>query len=57
MSRRGTTAPDGSPVTTLHFAEILAATRENPLDVSGPVDLSIPAQGPARRRRQKEATR
>ena len=27
MSRRGTTAPDGSPVTTLHFAEILAATR------------------------------
>ena len=44
MSRRGTTAPDGGPVTTLHFAEILAATREHPLDVSGPVELSIPKE-------------
>ncbi|MFC6256070.1 (Fe-S)-binding protein [Kocuria oceani] len=27
---------------TVHFAEILASTRENPLEVSGPVELSIP---------------
>lgn len=27
---------------TLHLAEILAATRENPLDVTGPIELSIP---------------
>ena len=42
MNRRGTTTDDGTPVTTLHFAEILASTRENPLEVSGPVELSIP---------------
>lgn len=27
---------------TVHFAEILAATKDNPLDVDGPVELSIP---------------
>lgn len=37
MSRRGT------GVKTVHFAEILASTRENPLDVSGAIELSIPA--------------
>ncbi|MFI7482194.1 (Fe-S)-binding protein [Kocuria sp. M1R5S2] len=42
MARRGTAAA------TVHFAEILAATRENPLEVSGPVELSIP--GPRGRR-------
>ncbi|MGX5359075.1 (Fe-S)-binding protein [Kocuria sp. KH4] len=36
MARRGT-GPG-----TVHFAEILASTRENPLEVSGPVELSIP---------------
>jgi len=36
MSRRET------GVGTVHFAEILASTRENPLEVSGPVELSIP---------------
>lgn len=36
MSRRGT------GVGTVHFAEILASTRANPLEVSGPVELSIP---------------
>ncbi|OLT14026.1 Fe-S oxidoreductase [Kocuria sp. CNJ-770] len=36
MARRGTGAG------TVHFAEILASTRENPLEVSGPVELSIP---------------
>lgn len=42
MSRRGAGAA------TVHFAEILASTRENPLEVSGPVELSIP--GPRGRR-------
>lgn len=30
-----------SPLKTLHFAEVLASTKENPLDISGPVELSI----------------
>ncbi|RNE48169.1 (Fe-S)-binding protein [Corynebacterium alimapuense] len=30
-------------VRTVHFAEILASTRENPLDITGPLELSIPA--------------
>lgn len=42
MNRRGVTTAEGTPVRTLHFAEILASTRENPLQVSGPVELSIP---------------
>lgn len=33
---------------TVHFAEILASTRENPLEVSGPVELSIPKPGARR---------
>ncbi|MFC4903320.1 (Fe-S)-binding protein [Kocuria oceani] len=37
MARRDT------GVTTVHFAEILASTRGNPLEVSGPVELSIPS--------------
>ena len=39
MSRRGT------DVKTVHFAEILASTRSNPLVVDGPVELSIPTPG------------
>jgi L-lactate dehydrogenase complex protein LldE len=42
MARRGTGAG------TVHFAEILASTRENPLEVSGPVELSIPGPGARR---------
>ncbi|GAA1773387.1 (Fe-S)-binding protein [Kocuria aegyptia] len=42
MSRRGTGAA------TVHFAEILASTRENPLEVAGPVELSIPDPGARR---------
>lgn len=42
MSRRRTTTAAGTPVQTLHFAEILASTRENPLEVTGTVELSIP---------------
>ncbi|MDO5635193.1 MAG: (Fe-S)-binding protein [Micrococcus sp.] len=53
MSRRGTTTSDGAPVQTLHFAEILASTRENPLEVTGPVELSIPGD---RRRRARFTT-
>ena len=34
-----------APVRTVHFVEILASTKENPLVVEGPVELSIPAQG------------
>ncbi|MDY6054749.1 (Fe-S)-binding protein [Micrococcus sp.] len=49
MSRRGTHTEDGRPVRALHFAEILASTRENPLEVDGPVELSIPEDRPARR--------
>lgn len=37
------------PVRAVHLAEILASTREEPLDVTGPVELSIPK--PARRGR------
>lgn len=33
----------------MHLAEILAATRENPLEVDGPVELSIPASAGVRR--------
>ena len=32
-------------VQTVHFAEILASTRSNPLHVEGPVELSIPQPG------------
>ncbi|WMY79541.1 (Fe-S)-binding protein [Citricoccus sp. I39-566] len=32
-----------SPARTVHLAEILASTREDPLEVSGPVELSIPS--------------
>ncbi|MEX5297879.1 (Fe-S)-binding protein [Kocuria sp. CPCC 205292] len=42
MNRRGTGAA------TVHFAEILASTRGNPLVVSGPVELSIPGPGARR---------
>ncbi|WP_424346331.1 (Fe-S)-binding protein [Kocuria sp. CH-021] len=42
MNRRGTGAG------TVHFAEILASTRGNPLEVSGPVELSIPGPGARR---------
>lgn len=50
MARRGTGAG------TVHFAEILASTRENPLEVSGPVELSIPGPG-ARRTASSSAPR
>ncbi|NUL48169.1 (Fe-S)-binding protein [Cellulosimicrobium funkei] len=39
----GAMARRDSPVRTVHFAEILASTREDPLEVSGPVELSIPS--------------
>lgn len=42
MSRRKT------GVRTVHFAEILASTRDNPLEVDGPVELSIPVEGGSR---------
>ncbi|MEX5256442.1 (Fe-S)-binding protein [Kocuria arenosa] len=48
MNRR-----DSGPA-TVHFAEILASTRENPLEVSGPVELSIP--GPGARRTASSST-
>lgn len=51
MSRRGSTGEDGAPLRTVHLAEILASTREHPLDVSGPLELSIPG-GTARIRRR-----
>lgn len=38
-------------VRTVHLAEILASTREEPLDVTGPVELSIPR--PERRPRHR----
>lgn len=49
MHRREARGQDGRPLRTVHLAEILAATRENPLDVDGPVELSIPASAGARR--------
>lgn len=48
-ARRGTVGQDGAPVRTVHLAEILAATRENPLEVDGPVSLSIPEAAGVRR--------
>lgn len=48
MNRR-----DSGPA-TVHFAEILASTRGNPLEVSGPVELSIP--GPGARRTASSST-
>lgn len=47
MHLGGAMARRGTGVGTVHFAEILASTRENPLEVSGPVELSIPRR-PAR---------
>ena len=40
MNIGGALSRKGSEVTTLHFAEILASTKENPLEVSGPVALT-----------------
>ncbi|MFI7585173.1 (Fe-S)-binding protein [Kocuria sp. M1N1S27] len=48
MHLGGAMARRDTGVATLHFAEILASTRENPLDVSGPVELSIPGPGARR---------
>ncbi|MFI7494890.1 (Fe-S)-binding protein [Kocuria sp. M4R2S49] len=48
MNRR-----DSGPA-TVHFAEILASTRQNPLEVSGTVELSIP--GPGARRTASSST-
>ncbi len=42
MHLGGAMARRGTGVGTVHFAEILASTRANPLEVSGPVELSIP---------------
>lgn len=47
MHLGGAMARRGTGVGTVHFAEILASTRRNPLEVSGPVELSIPRR-PAR---------
>ncbi|MFW0107568.1 (Fe-S)-binding protein [Rothia sp. P7181] len=40
MNIGGALSRKGSPVKTVHFAEILASTKENPLKVSGPVELA-----------------
>ena len=45
MHLGGAMARRGTGVGTVHFAEILASTRENPLEASGPVELSVPAPG------------
>lgn len=39
----GAAVKRGENIQTVHFAEILAATRANPLDIAGNVELSIPA--------------
>ena len=49
MHRREARGQDGRPLRTVHLAEILAATRENPLEVDGPVELSIPPSAGVRR--------
>ena len=57
MSRRGSRGADGSPLRTVHLAEILASTREEPLDVSGPLELSLPGgKATVRRRPSAEPT-
>ena len=56
MSRRGSTGADGTPLRTVHLAEILASTREEPLDVSGPLELSIPGGKATVRRRESADT-
>ena len=53
MHLGGAISRTGAGVATVHFAEILASTRQNPLEVTGPVELSIP--GPTGRRRQLRA--
>lgn len=40
MNIGGAMSRKGSPMQTIHFAEILASTRENPLTVSGPVAVT-----------------
>ncbi|MCM3689653.1 (Fe-S)-binding protein [Kocuria rosea] len=55
MHLGGAMARRGTGVGTVHFAEILASTRANPLEVSGPVELSIPA-APKRRRAASSTT-
>ena len=56
MSRRGSTGADGAPLRTVHLAKILAATREEPLDVSGPLELSLPGGKGTVRRREPSGT-
>lgn len=41
MNIGGALSRKKSPVQTIHFAEILASTKDNPLTVDGPVSLSI----------------
>ncbi|MDN5604887.1 (Fe-S)-binding protein [Rothia sp. HC945] len=45
MNIGGALSRKGSDVTTLHFAEILASTKDNPLEVSGPVALTTTTGG------------
>ena len=45
MNIDGALSRKGSNVSTVHFAEILASTRENPLEVSGPVAISTTSGG------------
>jgi len=40
MNIGGALSRKESPVQTVHFAEILASTKENPLKVSGPVSVT-----------------
>ncbi|GAA4772846.1 (Fe-S)-binding protein [Citricoccus nitrophenolicus] len=42
MHLGGAMARRSTPARVVHFAEILASTRENPLEATGPVELSIP---------------
>ncbi|MBB3036546.1 MULTISPECIES: (Fe-S)-binding protein [Hoyosella] len=53
MHLGGAISRTGAGVATVHFAEILASTRQNPLEVTGPVELSIP--GPTGRRHRTQA--
>ena len=41
MNIGGALSRKNSEIRTLHFAEILASTHENPLTIDGPVSLSI----------------
>ncbi len=41
MNIGGALSRKGSPVKTIHFAEILASTKANPLKIDGNVELAF----------------